>query len=98
MATGSGRAGRATDGDSPGPEQVMSDASPNKPVESVEEKQKVEEKVASKPVEQPAARDQARPSIAVANLSHSVAKRAVVSRCLCRLSRILKNLCEVVLC
>src|SRR5262245_58776832 len=26
----------------PGPEQVMSDASPNKPVESLEEKQKVE--------------------------------------------------------
>jgi protein TonB len=37
----------------PGPEQVMSDASPNKPVESLEEKQKVEEKVASKPVEEP---------------------------------------------
>ena len=36
----------------PGPEQVMSDASPNKPVESLEEKQKVE-KVASKPVEEP---------------------------------------------
>ena len=51
----------------PGPEQVMSDASPNKPVESREEKieekveqkveakleQKVEEKVESKPVEEP---------------------------------------------
>ena len=37
----------------PGPEQVMSDASPNKPVESLEEKQKVEERVASKPVEEP---------------------------------------------
>jgi protein TonB len=37
----------------PGPEQVMSDASPNKPVESLEEKQKVEDKVASKPVEEP---------------------------------------------
>jgi protein TonB len=37
----------------PGPEQVMSDASPNKPVESLEEKQKVEEKVASRPVEEP---------------------------------------------
>ena len=37
----------------PGPEQVMSDASPNKPVESLEEKEKVEEKVASKPVEEP---------------------------------------------
>jgi hypothetical protein len=37
----------------PGAEQVMSDASPNKPVESLEEKQKVEEKVASRPVEEP---------------------------------------------
>jgi protein TonB len=51
----------------PGPEMVMSDASPDRPVESVEEKpeakveqtveakveQKVEEKVASKPVEEP---------------------------------------------
>jgi protein TonB len=37
----------------PGPEQVMSDASPNKPVETLEEKQKVEEKVASRPVEEP---------------------------------------------
>ena len=37
----------------PGPEQVMSDASPNKPVESLEEKQKVEEKVVSRPVEEP---------------------------------------------
>ena len=51
----------------PGPEQVMSDASPNKPTESVEEKieekveqkveakleQKVEEKVETKPVEEP---------------------------------------------
>jgi periplasmic protein TonB len=37
----------------PGPEQVMSDASPNKPVESLEEKQKTEEKVASRPVEEP---------------------------------------------
>jgi protein TonB len=51
----------------PGPEQVMSDASPNKPVESLEEKveekveqkveakveQKVEEKVETKPLEEP---------------------------------------------
>jgi protein TonB len=37
----------------PGPEQVMSDASANKPVESVEEKEKVEEKVASRPAEEP---------------------------------------------
>src|SRR5262245_27865197 len=37
----------------PGPEQVMSDASPNQPVESIEEKEKVEEKVASKSVEEP---------------------------------------------
>ena len=37
----------------PGPEQVMSDASPNKPVKSLEEKEKVEEKVESKPVEEP---------------------------------------------
>ncbi len=36
----------------PGPEQVMSDASPDKPVERVVE-QKVEEKVASRPVEEP---------------------------------------------
>jgi protein TonB len=36
----------------PGPEQVMSDASPNKPVESLKEKEKVEE-IASKPVEEP---------------------------------------------
>jgi protein TonB len=37
----------------PGPEQMMSDASPNRPVESLEEKEKVEEKVESKPVEEP---------------------------------------------
>src|SRR5262249_33045220 len=37
----------------PGPEQVMSDASPNRPVETLEEKQKVEEKVASRPVGEP---------------------------------------------
>ena len=37
----------------PGPEQVMSDASPNKPVKSLEEKEKVEEKVESKPIEEP---------------------------------------------
>ena len=51
----------------PGPEQVVSDASPNKPTESLEEKieekieqkveakleQKIEEKVDSKPVEEP---------------------------------------------
>jgi protein TonB len=37
----------------PGPEQVMSEASPDKPVESLEEKQKVEDKVASRPVEEP---------------------------------------------
>ena len=51
----------------PGPEQVMSDASPNKPVESLEEKieekveqkveakveQKVEDKVETKPLEEP---------------------------------------------
>src|SRR5262249_59488783 len=37
----------------PGSEQVMSDASPNQPVESIEEKEKVEEKVASKSVEEP---------------------------------------------
>jgi protein TonB len=37
----------------PGPEQVMSEASPERPVEQVEEKQKTEEKVASKPVEEP---------------------------------------------
>jgi protein TonB len=37
----------------PGPEQVMSEASPERPVEQVEEKQKTEEKLASKPVEEP---------------------------------------------
>jgi protein TonB len=37
----------------PGPEQVMFEASPDRPVEQVEEKQKAEEKVASKPVEEP---------------------------------------------
>src|SRR5258707_1179818 len=37
----------------PGPEQVMSDASPDKPVERVEEEQKLEAKVASRSVEEP---------------------------------------------
>src|SRR6516162_3886646 len=37
----------------PGPEQVMSDASPNKPAESLEEKAKVAEKVASESVDEP---------------------------------------------
>src|SRR5262249_20256884 len=37
----------------PGPWQVMPDACPNQPVESLEEKEKVEEKVASKSVEEP---------------------------------------------
>ena len=37
----------------PGLEQVMSEASPERPVEQVEEKQKAEEKLASKPVEEP---------------------------------------------
>jgi periplasmic protein TonB len=38
----------------PGPEQVMSQASPERPVEQIEEKQqKTEEKVASRPVEEP---------------------------------------------
>jgi periplasmic protein TonB len=37
----------------PGPEQVMSEASPERPVEQVEEKPKAEEKVASKPVDEP---------------------------------------------
>jgi hypothetical protein len=37
----------------PGPEQVMSEASPEKPVEHVEDEQKLEEKVASRPVEEP---------------------------------------------
>ena len=36
-----------------GPEQVMSEASPERPVEQVEEKPKAEEKVASKPVDEP---------------------------------------------
>jgi periplasmic protein TonB len=38
----------------PGPEQVMSEASPERPIEQVEEKQKTQEKVASRPVEEPA--------------------------------------------
>jgi protein TonB len=37
----------------PGPEQVMSEASPERPVEHVEDEQKIEEKIASKPVEEP---------------------------------------------
>jgi len=37
----------------PGPEQVMSQASPERPVEHVEEEQKVEEKVTANPVEEP---------------------------------------------
>src|SRR5262249_685222 len=37
----------------PGPEQVMSDASPNRPVETLEEKQKVQQNVASRPAEEP---------------------------------------------
>jgi protein TonB len=37
----------------PGPEQVMSEASRERPVEQVEEKQKIEEKLASRPVEEP---------------------------------------------
>src|SRR5262245_16106806 len=37
----------------PGPEQVMSEASPERPVEQVEEKQKPQEKVAARPVEEP---------------------------------------------
>jgi periplasmic protein TonB len=37
----------------PGPEQVISEASPERPVEQVEEKQKPQEKVASRPVEEP---------------------------------------------
>jgi len=37
----------------PGPEQVMSEASPERPVEHVEDEQKIEEKVAAKPAEEP---------------------------------------------
>ena len=37
----------------PGPEQVMSEASPERPVEHVEDEQKIEEKVVSNPVEEP---------------------------------------------
>ena len=37
----------------PGPEQVMSQASPERPVEHVEDEQKIEEKVVSNPVEEP---------------------------------------------
>ena len=37
----------------PGPEQVMSEASPATPIEQVEQKQKTPEKVASRPVEEP---------------------------------------------
>ena len=37
----------------PGPEQVMSEASPERPVEHVEDEQKIEEKLVSKAVEEP---------------------------------------------
>ena len=37
----------------PGPEQVMSQASPERPVERVEDEQTIEEKVVSNPVEEP---------------------------------------------
>jgi periplasmic protein TonB len=37
----------------PGPEQVMSEASPERPVEHVEDEQKIEEKIAAKPAEEP---------------------------------------------
>lgn len=37
----------------PGPEQVMSEASPERPVEHVEDEQKIEEKLVSNPVEEP---------------------------------------------
>jgi protein TonB len=37
----------------PGPEQMMSEASPKRPVEHVEDEQKIEQKLASKPVEEP---------------------------------------------
>jgi len=37
----------------PGPELVMSEASPARPIEQVEEKEKTQEKVASRPVEEP---------------------------------------------
>jgi protein TonB len=37
----------------PGPEQVMSEASPERPVEHVEDEQKIEEKLISKPIDEP---------------------------------------------
>ena len=37
----------------PGPEQVMSEASPERPVEHMEDEQRIEEKLVSKPIEEP---------------------------------------------
>jgi periplasmic protein TonB len=37
----------------PGPEQMMSESSPERPVEQIEEKPKTEEKLAAKPVDEP---------------------------------------------
>jgi protein TonB len=50
----------------PGPEQVMSEASPGKPVERVEDEQKVEEKVASRPLEEPPPEIKPAPNLDVA--------------------------------
>src|SRR5262249_7586067 len=62
----------------PGPEQVMSDASPNKPVKSLEEKEKVDEKVESKPVEEPPPdiKPAPNPDLAVASQPRSAKSRA----------------------
>jgi periplasmic protein TonB len=49
----------------PGPEQVMSEASPERPVEQIEEKQKTEEKVASRPVEEPEIKPAPNPDVAL---------------------------------
>ena len=60
----------------PGPEQVMSEASPERPVEHVEEEQKIEEKVASKPVEElpPEIKPAPNPDVAIEPPKQEVAK------------------------
>ena len=54
----------------PGPEQVMSEASSERPVEQVEEKQKIEEKLASRPVEEGAGSEALAPARSRRTLCH----------------------------
>jgi len=60
----------------PGPEQVMSQASPERPVEHVEDEQKIEEKLVSNPVEEPPPEIQPAPNpdVAVEPPKQEVAK------------------------